>query len=227
VITGVSAVLAFVLILCWLWNSAEIPEKNQRDAGCGYVLPLYVSGPQSVGWWAMFITILGDGTAFASLIFAYFFYWTVHPEWPPAMVGEPDLLLPAIALPLLLAAGALIRLAVTALRRAAIGSFKLAVWLGCAALIGFAVLQLQWLFGSGLDPTAHAYPAIVWTIHGYHLLHVALALVMGLYVLVRFWAGRLAPGYDIDLRNSALFWYFTVLQGVVAMATVNLFPLAS
>jgi cytochrome c oxidase subunit I+III len=143
------------------------------------------------------------------------------------MVGEPDLLLPAIALPLLLAAGALIRLAVTALRRAAIGSFKLAVWLGCAALIGFAVLQLQWLFGSGLDPTAHAYPAIVWTIHSYHLLHVALALVMGLYVLVRFWAGRLAPGYDIDLRNSALFWYFTVLQGVVAMATVNLFPLAS
>ena len=41
-------------------------------------LPLYASGPASVGWWAMFITMVGDGTAFASLVFGYFFYWTIH-----------------------------------------------------------------------------------------------------------------------------------------------------
>ena len=39
----------------------------------------------------MFITVLADGTAFVSLIFAYFFFWTVHPDWPPPMAGEPDL----------------------------------------------------------------------------------------------------------------------------------------
>jgi cytochrome c oxidase subunit I+III len=56
---------------------------------------------------------------------------------------------------------------------------------------------------------------------------VALGLVMGLYVLARFHAGRLAPGYDMDLRNVALFWYFIVFMGLLAMATVHLFPLVS
>jgi cytochrome c oxidase subunit I+III len=227
VTTAVSAVLAFVLILRWVWDTAEIPEKNQRDAGCGYVLPLYVSGPQSVGWWAMFITLLGDGTAFVSLIFAYFFFWTVHPQWPPAMVGEHDLLLPAPAFPLLMLAVGLIRYAVVALRGARTGRFKLAVWLGSASLLVFGGLELLWLFASNLDPTAHSYPAIVWTILLYLLLHMALGVVMGIYVLARFRAGRLAPGYDIDLRNVALFWYFVVFMGVLAMATVHLFPLAS
>jgi cytochrome c oxidase subunit I+III len=227
VITGVSAVLSFILILCWVWNTAEIPEKNERDAGCGYVLPLYRSGPESVGWWAMFITILGDGTAFVSLIFAYYFFWTVHPEWPPPLLGELDLVLPALAFPLLIVAAALIRYAVVALRGARTGRFKLAVWLGNACLLAFGGLEVLWLFGTGLDPTAHSYPAIVWTLFLYLLAHVALGLVMGVYVLARFWAGRLAPGYDIDLRNVALFWYFIAFMGVVTMATVHLFPLAS
>jgi cytochrome c oxidase subunit I+III len=226
VITAVSAVLAFVLILCWVWNTAEIPEKNERDAGCGYVLPLYRSGPESVGWWAMFITILADGTAFVSVIFAYFFFWTVHPEWPPPTLGEQDLLLPVLAFPLLVPAVGLIRYAVIALRHSRIGRFKLAVWLGSAGLLAFGGLELFWLFASELDPTAHSYPAIVWTILLYLLLHVALGVVMGVYLLARFRAGRLAPGYDIDLRNVALFWYFIGFMGVVGMATVHLFPLA-
>jgi cytochrome c oxidase subunit I+III len=226
-VTGVSGLLAFVLILCWLWTTGERPERNERDAGCGYVLPLYVSGPQSVGWWAMFITVLADGTAFVSVIFGYYFYWTTAAIWPPPMVGELDLMVPAVAFPFLLLAAGLIRWAVVALRNSRIGRFKLAVWLGCAAMLAFGGLELLWLLAAGLDPTAHSYPAIIWTILLYLLIHVALCLVMGLYVLVRFRAGRLAPGFDIDLRNSALFWYFTLIMGVIAMATVHLFPLAS
>jgi cytochrome c oxidase subunit I+III len=226
VITGVSGVLAGAAILGWLWTTAERADPNRRDAGCGYVLPRYVSGPPSVGWWAMFITVLADGTAFVSLIFAYFFYWTVSEAWPPALVGEHSLLLPAAAAPFLLLAAGLIRWSVTALRLVQTGRFKLAVCLGCGALLAAAALQIRWLLGAGLDPTAHAYPAIVWTLYGYFLFHVVLAVVMGLYVLARFFAGHLAPGYDIDLRNVALFWYFTVLQGMLAMATIHLFPLA-
>jgi cytochrome c oxidase subunit I+III len=135
--------------------------------------------------------------------------------------------MPALAFPLLLLAGALIRWAVVAMRSAEAGRFKLAVWLGSACLLAFGVLELLWLLAADLDPTAHSYPAIICTIFLYLLLHVALGVVMGVYVLARFWAGRLAPGYDIDLRNVALFWYFIVFMGVLAMATVHLFPLAS
>jgi len=120
----------------------------------------------------------------------------------------------------------LIRLAVLALRGARTGRCRLALWLGCASLLAFGGLELVWLLGAGLDPTAHSYPAIIWTLFLYLLLHVALGLIMGLYLLARLWAGRLAPGYDIDLRNVALFWYYVLFMGALTMATVHLFPLA-
>ena len=62
-------------------------KRRRRTSGRGLDLPLYVSGPASVGWWAMFITMIGDGTAFASLIFGYFFYWTIHRDFPPGIAG--------------------------------------------------------------------------------------------------------------------------------------------
>ncbi|TIP94967.1 MAG: cytochrome ubiquinol oxidase subunit I, partial [Mesorhizobium sp.] len=74
----------------WLWTgTGEIPEKPEKDVGLGLSLPLYASGPDSVGWWAMFITMVGDGTAFASLVFGYFFYWTIHADFTAGIAG-PD-----------------------------------------------------------------------------------------------------------------------------------------
>ena len=75
-------------VIYWLWTgTGEIPEKDEKDIGRGISLPLYASGVKSAGWWAMFITMTGDGTAFASLVFGYFFFWTIHRgfhrrDWP-------------------------------------------------------------------------------------------------------------------------------------------------
>ena len=76
--------LALGVILFWLWTgTATIPEKEEKDVGLGLTLPLYASGPASVGWWAMFITMLADMTAFVCLVFGYFFFWTIHDDFPP------------------------------------------------------------------------------------------------------------------------------------------------
>ncbi len=89
-LAGISAVLALGAILYWLWTgSAFIPEKAEKDVGLGLRLPLYGSGPASVGWWAMFITMLADVTAFVCLVFGYFFYWTIHPDFPPDPTARP------------------------------------------------------------------------------------------------------------------------------------------
>ncbi len=87
----VSGVLGIAAIMVWLWTgTARIPEKPTTDAGMGLELPLYASGSASVGWWAMFITMVGDGTAFLSLVFAYFYYWTIHAAFPPEGMAMPD-----------------------------------------------------------------------------------------------------------------------------------------
>ena len=100
-----SGVLAVAAILYWLWiGSGLIPEKGEKNVGLGLTLPLYASGPASVGWWAMLITMLGDMTAFVGLVFGYFFYWTVHEEFPPPGAPEAGLGWPGLAAAMLVAA---------------------------------------------------------------------------------------------------------------------------
>ena len=88
IVAAASGIVSFCAILWWLWTgTAEVPEKPKKDVGLGLILPLYASGPASVGWWAMFITMVGDATAFASLVFSYFFYWTIHRDFTAAIAG--------------------------------------------------------------------------------------------------------------------------------------------
>ena len=98
--TALCAAVSFSTILYWLWTgTGDIPEQATRRAGPDLDLPLYASGPASVGWWAMFITMVGDGTAFGSLVFGYFFYWTIHSDFTAGAAG-PGATWPMIALAL-------------------------------------------------------------------------------------------------------------------------------
>jgi cytochrome c oxidase subunit I+III len=77
-----------------------------------------------------------------------------------------------------------------------------------------------------MEPTAHVYPAIVWVLVSWTAVHGVAGIVMQLYCLVRSFAGRLTPAYDIDLRNVVLFFHFLTATAVTTFAVVGLFPLA-
>jgi cytochrome c oxidase subunit I+III len=225
-LAGISAVLALGTILCWLWTgTAFIPEKPAKDAGLGLTLPLYASGPASVGWWAMCITMLADMTAFVCLVFGYFFYWTIHPDFPPDHTTGPGVLWPVTGGGLLLGAWALTGLARRWNRRDRVVGFYLGL-LGAAVLAGaggVAFLAGPWV--SGLDPTRHVYPAIVWVLVIWTAAHAALGLIMQLYCVARRLAGRMTARYDIDITNVALYWHFTAMTVVVTVAVIAGFPL--
>ena len=90
-----SSLIFLAALLYWLWTgTAVIPEKNSKEIGDGRKLPLYQAGPSSVGWWAMFITMTGDLTAFLAVIFGYFFFWTIHADFPPNGTVVPGWLWP-------------------------------------------------------------------------------------------------------------------------------------
>ncbi|MGH8084236.1 MAG: cytochrome c oxidase subunit I [Lysobacter sp.] len=225
---GISAVLALVAILAWAWTgTALVPEKPAKDVGLGLTLPLYASGSASVGWWAMFITMVGDMTAFASLVFGYFFFWTVHDDFPPAAATGPGRLWPSLALALALAAWAATILARGLNRRDARVGFYLAagsaVMLALAA--GIALLAGPWL--TGMDPTRHAYTATVWLLAGWTAVHIAAGVVMHLYCIARRAAGRMSAEHDIDIHNVTLYWHFVAITVLVTVATIAGFPLVA
>ena len=57
--------------------------------GLGLTLPLYVSGPSTIGYWGVCITMLADLAAFVSLVFGYFYFWTIHEDFPPEDSAGP------------------------------------------------------------------------------------------------------------------------------------------
>jgi cytochrome c oxidase subunit I+III len=221
-------VLALGAILVWLWTgTAKIPEKEEKDVGLGLTLPLYASGSQSVGWWAMLITMLGDMTAYICLVFGYFFYWTIHEDFPPDPAPGPGVLWPVLAAGLLLGSWALTGLARRWNRR----DHKLAFYAGllAAAVLavagGGALLAGPWL--SGLDPASHVYPAMVWMLVVWTVIHIAAGLIMQLYCVARRLAGRMTARHDIDINNVALYWHFNAIMVVLTVAVIAGFPLVS
>jgi cytochrome c oxidase subunit I+III len=227
VVAGSSAVFLGGL-LTWLWTgTAPIPEAPDKDAGGGRRLPLYVSGPSSTGWWAMFITMTGDLTAFLSLIFGYFFFWTIHDDFPPDWATGPGWEWPLTAALLALASWGATLAARVANRAGQVTAARVLLALAPLAALaaGGALLAGPWL--TGLEPTAHAYPAIVWALAVWTALHLATGALMQGYVLARSLWGRMTPEYDADIWNVTLYWHFSVFGALMTAATIGGFPLVS
>jgi len=223
-----SLVVATGVILHWLWTStALVPEKERKDVGLGRTLPLYVSGPSSVGWWGMLITMLAIMTAYVCLVFGYFFFWTVHEEFPPAHAAGPGVLWPATGGGLILAAWALVVLARRRIDRFGPGTFAglLGLAAGLALAGGAALLAGPWT--TALDPTRHAYDAIVWLLVIWTDVIVLLGLITLGYAGARRLRGRMTARYDIDIGNVALYWHFVALTAAVTSLVIAGFPLVS
>jgi cytochrome c oxidase subunit I+III len=222
---GASLVVTVGVIVRWLWaTTARPPEKEAKDVGLGLSLPLYMSGPRSIGWWAMFITMLADVTAFLSLVFGYFFFWTVHADFPPKPSPGPGVLWPATGGALVLGAWLLTVLARRANARDHAAGFHAALAAAVCLAVGggAALLAGPWL--SGLDPTTHSYPATVWVLVLWTVVHVAVGVLMQLYCVARRLAGRLTARRDIDIHNVVLYWHFAALTAAVTALVVAGFP---
>ncbi|MBC9247513.1 cbb3-type cytochrome c oxidase subunit I [Paracoccus sp. 11-3] len=220
---AMSGVMAVGCILYWLWTAtAQVPKAEMRKAGLGLKLPLYASGPEAVGWWAMWITMLADSTAFASLVFGFFFYWTARADFIPGDATHADAGLVALC-----AAGILLSWGLTygarhlnrsahatAARSALIAAPTLALGAGTALVL--SVLELS--------PTSHVYPAIICALVIWTGAHIALGILMQFYCLAGTIFGKIDPNHDTDLWNVTLYWHFLLMTVAVTAAVIGLAP---
>jgi cytochrome c oxidase subunit I+III len=225
---AVSGLLGLAAILYWLWTgTAEIPEKETKHVGLGLTLPLYLSGRDSVGWWAMFITMLAVFAAFMSRVFGYFFYWTLHEDFPPDPVPGPGVFWPGLALALL---GASWGLTVLSRRWNAADSAR-AFHAGLLAAVALAALGTAALVAgphsTNLDPSGGVYAATVWLLVIWSAVHTVLGIVMQLYCVARRLARRMTSRHEIDIANVVLYWHFTAVTVAITVAVIAGFPLVA
>ena len=173
-------------------------KEETVDVGAGILLPTYVTGPSSHGWWAMVILLVVAAMIFAMAVFSFFYLYGVHPSLWVAPAGRITL---AIALPayILAAGGAL--LARYMLARAQTQLWTPGVVFFCAALAlaaGIGIDLWSWL-ATGLRPDASGQGAVVYALLGLEAILAAVGLLMAAYI-----AARNSRGMIVRPRNNSL-----------------------
>ena len=156
-------------------------------------------------------------------MFGYFFYWTIHDDFTGGHAG-PGMGWPLAALGLFTLAWA----AMLAARRLNAadwrGAAQAAILVSMALTLAAGLAGLAGPYLSGMDPTAHVYPAIVWVVALWTVVHGAVALIMQAYCLARSVAGRMSARHDMDLANVVLYWHFLVITAITSFGVLGLFP---
>ena len=163
----------------------------------------------AAGWWGMAIFVASEATLFALLIGTYFYLRFKNVHWPPAGIPEPKLVVPLVLLGVLVATSIPVQLAARAGRAGRLGAARLC----CSRRARRAGRLLRdagaRVLGDDLGasrPQRHAYGSIYYMLLGADHAHVALGLLLNVWLL-----GKLARGltpYRLNaLQAIALYWH--------------------
>ena len=172
------------------------------------------------GWWGMAVFVATEATLFGTLVGTYFYLRFKAVQWPPAGVPEPKLTLPLVLCGVLVATSAAVAVGVRTARAGRLGIAQAALLLALVVQSGYLAMQLH-LFLDDLDklsPSGSAYASIYFTLLGAHHTHVAVGLLLELWLL-----GRIATGLTtyrlVALRATVFYWHFVNVLALVVVAT--------
>jgi cytochrome c oxidase subunit III len=161
-----------------------------------------------LGWWGVAMLVATEAALFAMLIASYFYLRFKNAHWPPPGTPEPKLVVPLVLLGVL---------ALTAFPIArAVRSATPRRWLLLALVVqaGYFAMEVQ-LYRDDLQhftPQQHAYGSLYYTLLGASHGHVAVGLLLTLWLLVR--CRRKA------IRAIAFYWYAVIVLTAVVTLTV-------
>ena len=222
-LSAACGVLAVLCLMRWMWSSDRHVEPRQVDAGGGIMLPTYVAGPQSHGWWAAVLLCIVLGMIFLMAMFGYLYLHGAHPGW--WRVAAPrGTLLPGLLL-LGAAAGAAwaARPLMARLRRGS-GASAVAMTLSMACLAAALAVDLRDWWHAGLRGDASGQGAAVYAMLAWHGAVVAAVVLSAVYYLAR-WVRGLAPGpANKTLEALRILFIFAAGEGAAALLLPRLLP---
>ena len=161
-----------------------------------------------------------EATLFGTLIATYFYLRLNADAWPPQGVEAPALALPVALTAALVLTTAPLLLAAAAAARGRRARAWLLVLGATVAQAGYLAWQIVLYFDdlSKFAPDETTYGSIYFTLLGTHHIHVAIGLLLDLWVLARVAAGL--TSYRVTtVRVVAIYWVLVNAVAVLVTAT--------
>ncbi|APR53872.1 cytochrome ubiquinol oxidase subunit I [Sphingomonas koreensis] len=218
----VSGVLAILCTLRWLWDTDRVVKEAEVDVGAGIMLPTYVTGPRTHGWWAMVILLIVIGMIFAMAVFSFLYLYGVQPSFwiAPAGWQGAAVTLPLYALAAGLALGSRVMLAREATQLWTPGVLFLCGSVALAAAVG---ADIAFWHASGLRPDASGQGAIVYMLLTLTGLLAFIGLLMAGYIAARNSRGMIVRPRNNSLDLCVLFVSYAAGQGALTTVLTRAF----
>jgi heme/copper-type cytochrome/quinol oxidase subunit 3 len=174
-----------------------------------------------VAWWGMVMLVASEATLFGCLIGTYFFFRFESEHWPPEGVARPALVVPLVLAATLALSGGPMLLAVRVARGARVGAARLLLLAALVVQAGYFAYQVHDFRSQleGLTPQTDAYGSIYYVLLGADHGHVAVGLLLDLWLLAKLTRGLTT--YRLNaLQAIAVYWYAVLTLTVVVTLTL-------
>jgi heme/copper-type cytochrome/quinol oxidase subunit 3 len=160
---------------------------------------------------------------FAMLITSYLYLKGRAPHWPPGHF-PPDLFWGTLNTVVLLASAIPNQLTKTAAEHLQLRRVRF--WLALALGFGlvFNVIRIFEFQSLNVWWDENAYGSIVWTLLGFHTVHILTDFVDSAVLLVLLFIGPIEESHFVDVSENSLYWYFVVLSWLPIYAVIYLAP---
>jgi heme/copper-type cytochrome/quinol oxidase subunit 3 len=180
------------------------------------------------GFWGMVMLIFTEATLFGILLYSYFFLrFHAGPEWPPEGIEKPDLFLVSIMTPILLLSSGPMHWAHTGIRQGNVWRLRFGLFLTFvmgATFLGFQAVEYREILTAEFTPRTNVYGSLFFTITGFHGIHVAVGLLMNLWLQGYARRGRFSAERHVPVENVALYWHFVDAVWVFILFSLYLSP---
>lgn len=228
-----ASVLTAVLLLGWSWQNGGHPSAaalhNTQDdlaqSAQSDRLLLDCRTTDGAGLWGMVVTLLANGALYMSLLFGWFYLWTVAPQWS-APAQAPIQWLPLLVSGVLLTAAVLQFTRIC--KRLAGGSdegVQRGLWL--TVLLGaIHVLLLIWLlYDANLAYTLYAHDAVLYVMLLYLIFHSTLVVIVSLLQVLRVRKGYVSAQLPYEPQVVRPLWLYCLGIFWLSAAVFFLLPM--
>ncbi|WP_218058338.1 cytochrome c oxidase subunit I [Legionella jamestowniensis] len=224
--SGISLLILLAILLRWAWENGAHPKAAPDAKVMPGDPPLHSRTFDGPGLWGMGISLLANAALFMSLLFGWYYLWTVAPQWqaPKAVQFSSSLFFFG---GLILTWATIWFYRVTQRVRSYKIKFLQANFWGISL---FGLLQtgitLWVLLFSNLHPTQTSHDAVLTLLFLYQIIHSALSVIMTIVLAMRVAYGYIGEEALYEPIVVEQWWLYTLVTFWVIFVSVVLFPLA-